>query len=62
MVKHVIRVGEVIEIGSVKIRLDHKSGQCVSLVIDAPSDVKINIPSKNGEQSGNKRKNTLSLS
>lgn len=48
MVKHVIRVGEVIEIGSVKIRLDHKSGQCVSLVIDAPSDVKINIPSKNG--------------
>ena len=48
MVKHTLRVGNTIEIGDIKIRLDHKSGQCVALVIDAPSDVKIKANGKDG--------------
>jgi sRNA-binding carbon storage regulator CsrA len=46
MVKHSLRIGTTIEIGDVKIRLDHKAGQQVSLVIDAPSDIKIKLPPK----------------
>ena len=62
MVKHELRVGSTIEIGQVKIRLDQKSGQRVSLVIDAPSDVKIITPKKTGEDHGDVSKNALSLS
>jgi len=50
MVKHDLRVGATIEIGDVKIRLDHKTGQRVSLVIDAPSDVRIKLPNKEKDQ------------
>lgn len=62
MVKHDLRVGATIEIGGVKIRLDHKSGQRVSLVIDAPSDVEIKLPVKAEEQQDNKPKNASTLS
>ena len=46
MVKHDLLVGTTIEIGDIKIRLDHKSGQRVSLIIDAPADVPIKLPEK----------------
>lgn len=46
MVKHDLRVGTTIEIGDTKIRLEHKSGQRVSLIIDAPADVPIKLPEK----------------
>lgn len=50
MVKHDLRVGATIEIGDIKIRLDHKTGQRVSLVIDAPSEVRIKLPAKEKDQ------------
>ena len=46
MVKHDLLVGTTIEIGDIKIRLDHKSGQRVSLIIDTPADVPIKLPEK----------------
>jgi len=46
MVKHDLRVGTTIEIGDTKIRLERKSGQRVSLIIDAPADVPIKLPEK----------------
>lgn len=46
MVKHDLRVGATIEIGDIKIRLDHKAGQRVSLIIDAPTEIKIKLPNK----------------
>lgn len=62
MVKHDLRVGATIEIGSVKVRLDHKSGQRVSLVIDAPSDVEIKLPGKGDSKQDDQAKNTLTTS
>ena len=59
MIKHAMRVGETIEIGGVKIRLESKTGQQVSLVIDAPPDVLVNLPKKQGQD---KAKSTLSTS
>lgn len=59
MIKHAMRVGETIEIGGAKIRLEHKTGQQVSLVIDAPPDVLVNLPKKQGQD---KAKSTLSTS
>jgi len=56
MVKCDLRVGTTIEIGSVKIRLDHKSGQRVSLVIDAPSEIQIKLPPKVGDQPAQNQK------
>lgn len=41
MIKRNLKVGSVIKIGDITIRLDHKSGQRVSLVIDAPLEVQI---------------------
>lgn len=41
MLKHDLRVGETIEIGGAKVTLQRKSGQNISLVIDAPRDVLI---------------------
>lgn len=61
MVKHDLRVGTTIEIGGAKIRLDHKSGQRVSLVIDAPSDVEIKLPVKAEEQYRAKAESALTL-
>ena len=61
MVKHTLRVGNTIEIGDIKIRLDHKSGQCVALVIDAPSDVKIKADGKDGYSDRVKAKNTATI-
>lgn len=61
MVKHTLRVGSTIEIGDIKIRLDHKSGQCVALVIDAPSDVKIKANGKDGYSDQAKVKNTATI-
>lgn len=61
MVKHTLRVGNTIEIGNVKIRLDHKSGRCVALVIDAPSDVKIKDLGNGGQFSQEKVKNTATI-
>lgn len=60
MVKHDLRVGTTIEIGGTKIRLEHKSGQRVSLVIDAPSNVEIKLPSKGGDRN-HKTKSALTL-
>ena len=60
MVKHTLRVGNTIEIGDIKIRLDHKSGQCVALVIDAPTDVKIKANGKDGYLDQVKAKSTKS--
>lgn len=60
MVKHDLRVGTTIEIGGTKIRLDHKSGQRVSLVIDAPSDVEIKLPVKSDDRN-HKTKSALTL-
>lgn len=60
MVKHDLRVGTTIEIGGTKIRLEHKSGQRVSLVIDAPSNVEIKLPSK-GDDRNHKTKSALTL-
>lgn len=60
MVKHDLRVGTTIEIGGTKIRLDHKSGQRVSLVIDAPSDVEIKLPVKDDDRN-HKTKSALTL-
>lgn len=62
MVKHDLRVGTTIEIGDVKIRLDHKSGQRVSLVIDAPSDVQIKMPDKDDRAKDNQSKSVLTAS
>lgn len=62
MVKHDLRVGATIEIGGVKVRLDHKSGQRVCLVIDAPSDVEIKLPSKAEDRQDDKLKNPATLS
>lgn len=62
MVKHDLRVGTTIEIGTAKIRLEHKSGQRVSLVIDAPSDVEIKLPGKDDGAKDNQLKNTLTAS
>ncbi len=49
MIKHAMRVGETIEIGGAKIRLEAKTGQQVSLVIDAPPEVLVNLPKKQGQ-------------
>lgn len=62
MVKHDLRVGTTIEIGGAKIRLEHKSGQRVSLVIDAPSDVEIKLPGKDACAKDNQSKSVLSTS
>ena len=59
MVKHDLRVGTTIEIGDIKIRLDHKSGQRVSLIIDAPADVPIKLPEKSGNTQDIKAKNAI---
>ena len=59
MIKHAMRVGETIEIGGARIRLEHKTGQQVSLVIDAPPDVLVNLPKKQGQD---KPKTTLGTS
>lgn len=39
-----VRPGEIITIGDVRIKLEKKSGQLASLVIDAPKDVQIKGP------------------
>lgn len=62
MVKHDLRVGATIEIGSAKIRLEYKSGQRVSLVIDAPSDVEIKLPGKDDRAKDNQSKSVLTAS
>lgn len=59
MVKHDLRVGTTIEIGDTKIRLEHKSGQRVSLIIDAPADVPIKLPEKSGNTQDIKPKNAI---
>ena len=59
--KQTLRVGNTIEIGDIKSRLDHKSGQCVALVIDAPSDVKIKANGKDGYSDQAKVKNTATI-
>ena len=59
MVKHDLRVGTTIEIGDAKIRLEHKSGQRVSLIIDAPADVPIKLPKKFGNTQDIKAKNAI---
>lgn len=46
MVKHELRVGSTIKIGETVVRLDYKSGQRVVLVIDAPSEVRIEVPDR----------------
>lgn len=62
MVKHDLRVGTTIEIGGAKIRLEHKSGQRVSLVIDAPSNVEIKLPGKEPCAKDNQSKSVLTAS
>ena len=59
MVKHDLRVGTTIEIGDAKIRLEHKSGQRVSLIIDAPADMPIKLPEKSGNTQDIKAKNAI---
>ncbi len=59
MVKHDLRVGTTIEIGDAKIRLEHKSGQRVSLIIDAPADVPIKLPEKTSNLQDIKAKNAI---
>ena len=59
MVKHDLRVGTTIEIGDIKIRLDHKSGQRVSLIIDAPADAPIKLPEKLKNTQDIKAKNAI---
>lgn len=44
MIKQDLKVGDEMWIGATKIKLTHKSGQCCSLVIDAPPEVKIRTP------------------
>lgn len=61
MVKHELRVGATIQIGEAVIRLDHKSGQRVCLVIDAPSDVPIIRQDKKGDTDQNQAKSNLTL-
>lgn len=41
MIKHDLKIGDDVWVGDTKISLRRKSGQVVSLVIDAPADVKI---------------------
>ena len=59
MVKHDLRIGTTIEIGDTKIRLEHKSGQRVSLIIDAPADVPIKLPEKLKNTQDIKAKNAI---
>lgn len=61
MVRHEMVIGSTIEVGNIKIRLDHKSGQRVSLVIDAPDDVIIKRPPKNNGVTAVKAKTGLTL-
>lgn len=41
MIKHDMRAGETIDIGGAKVTLKYKSGQRVTLLIDAPQEVVI---------------------
>lgn len=46
MVRCTVKVGQVIQVGDATIRIDHKSGQNVAVVIDAPEHIKITKPKK----------------
>lgn len=61
MVKHDLRVGSVIQIGDAMVRLDHKSGRQVCLVIDAPDTVKIKRHENIAEGEANKVKTKLTF-
>jgi len=60
VLKRDLKLGEELHIGDAVVRVVKKYGQTVSLVIDAPKDIKIEV--KDGEEYTRPRKISLSAS